>query len=187
MRSSSATRAIPDVLSYTCPVVVTHSACCGLTHPLCHSVRANPELVTRLVVATHPTPTHHHYHHHHRTSPELRARLMQNMSAQDRLRVAIRAGNQTALVELCLHLHDQVQCLTQRRPRAKRSQASQSPPCLSAACCERGRGETTAETVWERQQRSLHRGCESDANNGVLCSTVSDPAATFAWKVLNPT
>lgn len=37
---------------------------------------------------------------------------MKNMSAQARLRAAVRAGNNTALVELCLHLQDQVEHLS---------------------------------------------------------------------------
>jgi hypothetical protein len=43
-----------------------------------------------------------------RYGPELRARLMENLSAHQRMRAAVLAGNNTALVELCLQLQDQV-------------------------------------------------------------------------------
>jgi hypothetical protein len=43
--------------------------------------------------------------------PALRNRLLDNLSGVERLRAAVRAGNTTALVELCLHLQDQVDSL----------------------------------------------------------------------------
>jgi len=43
--------------------------------------------------------------------PALRHRLLDNMSGVQRLRAAVHAGNTTALVELCLHLQDQVDSL----------------------------------------------------------------------------
>eukprot|EP00041_Stephanoeca_diplocostata_P013198 m.230362 g.230362 ORF g.230362 m.230362 type:complete len:72 (-) comp19257_c0_seq4:1861-2076(-) len=42
---------------------------------------------------------------------QLHRRLMENMSGTERLRAAVRAGNTTALVELCLHLQEQVNSL----------------------------------------------------------------------------
>ena len=42
---------------------------------------------------------------------ELRRRLLDNLSGHQRLRAAVRAGSSTALIELCLHLQDQVSTL----------------------------------------------------------------------------
>jgi hypothetical protein len=73
---------------------------------------------------------------------------MQNMSAQERLRAAVRAGNQTALVELCLHLHDQVERLTQRLTHSAVKPATVSAVVLSQPPA--ASGGAGGRPLWDR-------------------------------------
>ena len=79
--------------------------------------------------------------------PALRHRLLDNLSGVQRLRAAVHAGNTTALVELCLHLQDQVDSLNLAMtkvtgPEAWNTSAVQTQQYPSASNSPAGKGSS---------------------------------------------